>query len=176
LPGKGFWKCLISLHPSSLIWQGFFSDRWEVGVNKGELVERVRAAGDLTRAQAEAAVDTVLGAVMSAIQSGERVSIGGFGSFNLSSRAARTGRNPQTGEAVRIAASKSVRFSPATAFKQALNPRAARKKAAAGKVAGKKATGKKAAAKAAPVKKAGAKKVSAKKAAPKKAAKATKKR
>jgi len=131
----------------------------EVTVNKADLVEAVRGAADLTRGEAESAVDTVVSQVMSAVSSGERVTVAGFGSFNPSSRAARTGRNPQTGEPVRIAASTGVRFAPATAFKQALNPRAAKKSAA------KKAGGGKAAAKKSPAKKSPAKKASASKSA-----------
>ena len=149
-------------------------------MNKGELVERVRASADVSRAQAEAAVDTVLDSVMTSLQSGERVSLAGFGSFNPSSRAARSGRNPQTGAPVKIAASKSVRFSPASAFKQALNPRAARKKAAAGKAAAGKAAAKKGGAKKAGATKASAKqagkKATVKQATAKKAGKSTKKR
>jgi len=126
-----------------------------VTVNKADLVEAVRSAADLTRGEAESAVDTVVAEVMSAVSSGERVTVAGFGSFNPSARAARTGRNPQTGEPVRIAASTGVRFAPATAFKQALNPRAAKKRAAGGK---------KAAAKKSPAKKSAAAKTLAKKA------------
>ena len=135
-------------------------------MNKADLVEAVRSAADLSRGQAESAVDAVVSEVVSAVSSGERVTVAGFGSFNPSSRAARTGRNPQTGEPVRIAASTGVRFAPATAFKQALNPKAAKKSAA------KKAGG----AKKAAAKKAAAKKSPAKKSAAKKAAKSTKKR
>ncbi|MGI8686156.1 MAG: HU family DNA-binding protein [Acidimicrobiales bacterium] len=136
-------------------------------MNKAELTEKVREVAGLSRSQAESAVDETLDSVVSAIKAGERVSLFGFGTFNPSARAARTGRNPQTGEAVKIPASKGVRFSPSAAFKAALNPKAAAKKAAPAK-ASKSAAAKKAA----PVKSA-----SAKKAAPaKKAAKSTKKR
>lgn len=129
-------------------------------MNKSELVDLVRDRAGLERRQAEAAVNAVLDAVMADIKSGNRVSLSGFGTFNPSDRAARTGRNPQTGEAVKIAASKSVRFTPATAFKQSLNPA---KKAAAKK--------------AAPAKKAAsASKASTAKKAPAKAAKSSKKR
>ena len=129
-------------------------------MNKGDLIERVRSTGDLTRGQAESVVDAVLDSVKGAVRSGERVSLAGFGSFTPTSRAARTGRNPQTGAPVRIAASKSVRFAPATAFKQALNPRSAAKKAS-------KASG---------AKKAPAKRSAARKAPAAKAAKSTRKR
>lgn len=130
-------------------------------MNKSELVDHVRDAAGLDRRTAEAAVNAFCSAVMSDVRAGNKVSISGFGIFNPTARAARTGRNPQTGAPVKIAASKSVRFAPATAFKQELN-----------------AGGKKAAKKAAPAKKASAKKgaASSKKAPAKKAAKSTKKR
>ncbi|MDQ3570693.1 MAG: HU family DNA-binding protein [Actinomycetota bacterium] len=126
-------------------------------MNKADLVEAVRSAADLTKGQAESAVETMVSEVMSAVSSGDRVTVAGFGSFNPSSRAARTGRNPQTGEPVRIAASTGVRFAPATAFKQALNPRSA-KKSAAKKSAAKKSAAKKSAAKKSAAKKSAAKK------------------
>lgn len=152
----------------------------EVMVNKADLVEAVRGAADITRGEAESAVDAMVSGVMSAVASGERVTVAGFGSFNPSSRAARTGRNPQTGEPVKIAASNGVRFAPATAFKQTLNPRAAKKTAAGKKTAGKKTAAAKAPAKKAPAKqapaKASAKRGGAKKVPANKAAKSTKKR
>jgi len=153
-----------------------------VTVNKADLVEAVRSAADLTRGEAESAVDTVVAEVMSAVSSGERVTVAGFGSFNPSARAARTGRNPQTGEPVKIPASTGVRFAPATAFKQALNPRAKKvtggKKAAAKKSAAKKSAAAKTLAKKAssrPQKKQAAKTLG-KRGGAKKAAKSTKKR
>lgn len=140
-------------------------------MNKAELTEKVREATGLTRSQAESAVDETLGAVVGTIKAGERVSLFGFGTFTPSARAARTGRNPRTGEPVKIPATKGVRFAPASAFKSALNPpkaagKKATKAAAPAKKAGKAASAKKAApAKAAPAKKAS-----------KKAAKSSKKR
>lgn len=130
-------------------------------MNKSELVDHVRDAAGLDRRTAEAAVNAFVSAVMGDVRAGNKVSISGFGIFNPTARAARIGRNPQTGAPVKIAASKGVRFAPATAFKQELN-----------------AGGKKAAAKKAPAKKASAKKgaASSKKAPAKKAAKSTKKR
>lgn len=125
-------------------------------MNKSELVDHVRDAAGLDRRTAESTVNALLDAVMADVRAGNKVSISGFGIFNPTSRAARMGRNPQTGAPVKIAASKGVRFAPAQAFKNALN--------AGG---GKKATAKKAAAK---------KAAPAKKATAKKAAKSTKKR
>lgn len=150
-------------------------------MNKAELIEKVKDAGGLSRSQAEAAVDLTLDSVVASIKSGERVSLFGFGTFTPSSRAARTGRNPRTGDPVKIPASMGVRFAPAAAFKAALNPKSAAKKASAAKKGAKAAPAKKAAkaAKASPARKAGA----SKKAAPAKkatsagkAAKSTKKR
>jgi DNA-binding protein HU-beta len=136
--------------------------RQEVAVNRTELVDAVAMKTGLDKKNAEAAVSAVTDSVMTEARAGNKVAIFGFGTFSPSARAARMGRNPQTGAPVKIAASKSVRFGPASAFKEALNSR------------GKAAPAKKASAskKAAP-----AKKAASKKAAPaKKAAKATKKR
>lgn len=122
-------------------------------MNRADLVEKVKAEVGLAKGQAEDAVEAAVKAVIAAVKAGERVNIFGFGTFNPSSRAARTGRNPQTGEPVKIAASKGVRFAPASAFKVALNPKSAKKAAPA---------------------KAGGKAVKSTKAAPAKATKATK--
>jgi nucleoid DNA-binding protein len=136
--------------------------RQEVAVNRTELVDAVAMKTGLDKKHAEAAVSAVTDSVMTETRSGNKVAIFGFGTFSPSARAARMGRNPQTGAPVRIAASKSVRFAPASAFKEALNSR--------GKVAATK--------KAAPAKKASAAKkgTAAKKAPAKRATKATKKR
>jgi nucleoid DNA-binding protein len=130
-------------------------------VNRTELIERVAGAAGLEKRQAEAAVSAFVDSVINEARAGSKVSIFGFGTFTPTSRAARMGRNPQTGAPVKIAASKGVRFAPAAAFKSSLNSRGGTKKAAAAK-------------KTAPAKKTGR----AKKTAPakKSPAKATKKR
>lgn len=99
-------------------------------MNRADLIDRVRNSVGLSRADSESAVDAVLETVMSAVQGGDRVSLFGFGTFAPSSRAARTGRNPRTGDPVKIAASTGVRFSPSAAFKASLNPKKAAKKSA----------------------------------------------
>jgi DNA-binding protein HU-beta len=138
-------------------------------VNKAELVDAVREAAGLERRQAESAVEAVVDAIVGAVKTGDRVSIPRFGTFNQTSRAARTGRNPQTGAPVKIAASKGVRFGPASAFKEALNAKGGAKKAAPAKAGGAK--------KAAPAKSAAKSSSTSKKtASAKKAAKSTKKR
>jgi nucleoid DNA-binding protein len=119
-------------------------------VNKTDLVESVADMTDLDKKRAAAAVDAVLDGVMASVKAGDKVSILGFGTFNPTSRAARTGRNPQTGAPVKIAASKSVRFAPGAAFKGLLNSKGAAKKAAPAR-------------KAAPAKKAPAKKTTKRK-------------
>jgi len=100
-------------------------------VNRADLVEQVRSQAGLSKADSEAAVDAVLGTVMGVVQRGERVSLFGFGTFAPTSRAARTGRNPRTGDPVKIPASTGVRFTPSTVFKASLNPKKAAKKAPA---------------------------------------------
>ena len=137
-------------------------------MNKAELVDAVREAAGLERRQAESAVEAVVDAIVSSVKAGDRVSIPRFGTFNQTSRAARTGRNPQTGAPVKIAASKGVRFGPAAAFKEALNAKGGAKKAAPAKKAGGK--------KAAPAKSAAKSSSTSKKTAAKKAVKSTKKR
>lgn len=98
-------------------------------MNRSELVESVGDVTGLDKRQAESAVKAVIDAVTNEIKSGNKVSIFGFGTFSPTSRAARVGRNPQTGTAVNIAASTGVRFAPATALKALLNPKTAAKKA-----------------------------------------------
>lgn len=104
-------------------------------MNKSELIEAVASAAGLEKRQAEAAIGAFVDSVVTKTKSGEPVSIFGFGTFKPTARAARKGRNPQTGAPVKIAASKGVKFQPATAFKTTLNTRGAAKKATAKKAA-----------------------------------------
>jgi DNA-binding protein HU-beta len=159
---------MLDLQPENLLYiRELPQTRQEVAVNRTELVEAVAHKTGLDKKHAEAAVGAVAESVVAETKAGNRVAIFGFGTFSPSARAARMGRNPQTGAPVKISASRSVRFAPASAFKEALNSRG---KAAAAKKA---APAKKTAA----AKKAPAKKSAGKKAAPaKKAAKAAKKR
>jgi DNA-binding protein HU-beta len=85
-------------------------------VNKAELIENVAKKTDLTKKDAGLAVDATLDAIKRGTKKGG-VSLAGFGSFNVSSRKARMGRNPQTGEEIKIKASKSVRFRPGKDYK-----------------------------------------------------------
>ncbi|MFT5412404.1 MAG: DNA-binding protein HU-beta [Verrucomicrobiales bacterium] len=91
-------------------------------MNKAELCEKTQQAlGDeASKANAEKAVKAVLDAIADGVRKDEVVQLIGFGTFKVSHRAARMGRNPKTGEAMQINASKSVKFSPSAAFKKSL--------------------------------------------------------
>ena len=84
-------------------------------MNKGELIDAVAQDIGESKAIAEKAVNSVLNIIKANVNEG--VNLIGFGSFQVSERAARTGRNPQTGAEIQIAASKTVRFKPGKAFK-----------------------------------------------------------
>ena len=89
--------------------------------NKADLIDTIANAADLSKSQAGAALDALLGDITSALAKGERVAIAGFGTFQISERAARQGRNPQTGATIQIAASKNVRFKAGKQLKDAVN-------------------------------------------------------
>lgn len=82
-------------------------------MNKGELIASISESGQMTRAAARKALDTVLATMASAMQNGEKVTISGFGSFKVINRAAQKGRNPQTGQSITIPARRVVKFKPA---------------------------------------------------------------
>lgn len=90
-------------------------------MNKTELIEVVAQAADLKKKDAEAAVNAVLEAFENALVNGEKVQLIGFGTFEVKSKAARTGRNPATGEAIKIDASKQIKFSAGKTLKDKVN-------------------------------------------------------
>ncbi|WP_420404889.1 HU family DNA-binding protein [Nisaea sp.] len=90
-------------------------------MNKNELVAAVADSADLTKADAASAVDAVLDSITSALKSGGEVRLVGFGTFSVASRAASEGRNPRTGEKIKIAASKQPKFKAGKGLKDALN-------------------------------------------------------
>jgi DNA-binding protein HU-beta len=90
-------------------------------MNKQELVDAVASATGSSKAVASEAIDAVIGAITKAVVKGDTVQLVGFGSFSQGARAARTGRNPATGEEISIAAAKTVKFTPGKAFKEAVN-------------------------------------------------------
>ena len=90
-------------------------------MNKSDLVNAIADSAGLTKADAGRAVDSFVGSVTSALQAGESVSLIGFGTFTVRDRAARMGRNPRTGEAIQIKASKNPAFKAGKALKDAVN-------------------------------------------------------
>ena len=90
-------------------------------MNKTELINAVAKAAELTRKDADKAVNAAFDAITAALKAGEKVQIVGFGGVETKERAARTARNPRTGEAIEIAASKAVAFKPGKALKDEVN-------------------------------------------------------
>ncbi len=89
-------------------------------MNKGELIDAVAAAAATSKAQAETAVNAVFDAIEKGLKKEAKVAIVGFGTFEVRSRKARTGRNPRTGAIIQIRASKGVGFKAGKALKEAL--------------------------------------------------------
>jgi len=90
-------------------------------MNKGELIEKIAKDSGLSKVQAGAALDSVIDGVTSTLKKGGKVTLVGFGTFSVSSRKARTGRNPQTGAVLKIAARKVSKFSAGAELKKAVN-------------------------------------------------------
>ena len=97
-------------------------------MNKAELVSAVADKAGITKAQAAAALDQVLGGIGSALRTGDKVTLVGFGTFSVASRGARTGRNPRTGDSLKIAAKSVAKFKPGKKLSDAVNSKAAKKK------------------------------------------------
>jgi DNA-binding protein HU-beta len=90
-------------------------------VNKTELIDRIADAADISKASAGRALDAAIEAITDSLKQADPVSLVGFGTFTVRDRAARTGRNPQTGAPIHIAAAKVPAFKPGKALKDALN-------------------------------------------------------
>jgi len=90
-------------------------------MNKSELIEVVAEAAGLTKADAGRAIDATVAAITDTLSKGDSLSLIGFGTFSISERAARTGRNPRTGEAIQIKAAKLPKFKAGKALKDAVN-------------------------------------------------------
>ncbi|WP_286241070.1 HU family DNA-binding protein [Neptuniibacter halophilus] len=90
-------------------------------MNKSELIDAIAASADIPKAAAGRALDATLEAVTGALQNGDSVALVGFGTFSVKERAARTGRNPQTGNPIEIAAATLPTFKPGKALKDAVN-------------------------------------------------------
>ena len=90
-------------------------------MNKSELIEKVAGQAGLTKSDAEKAVNSFITVIESAVAANDKVTLPGFGAWSRTQRAARTGRNPRTGEPVQIPASKAVKFSVGADFKKKVN-------------------------------------------------------
>ena len=90
-------------------------------MNKSELIEAIAASADISKAAAGRALDAITDSITDALKSGDQVALVGFGTFLVKERAARTGRNPQTGDPIEIAAAKIPSFKAGKALKDAVN-------------------------------------------------------
>ncbi|MGE5769501.1 MAG: HU family DNA-binding protein [Betaproteobacteria bacterium] len=90
-------------------------------MNKTELVDQIAASAEISKAAAARAVDATVAAVKAALKAGDSVSLIGFGTFYVGERAARTGRNPQTGKTLKIKAAKVPKFRAGKGLKDAVN-------------------------------------------------------
>ncbi|HUN67266.1 MAG TPA: HU family DNA-binding protein [Burkholderiales bacterium] len=90
-------------------------------MNKADMIEQIAQAAEVSKSAAERAVDALIGAVKSSLKKGDMVTLVGFGTFYVSKREARSGRNPRTGEALTIKATRVPRFRAGKALKDAIN-------------------------------------------------------
>ena len=90
-------------------------------MNKAMLIEKIAKDADITKAAAATAVESLVHGVTSALKKNQRVTLVGFGTWSVNKRRARTGRNPQTGETIKIKAKKAVRFKAGKKLEKALN-------------------------------------------------------
>ncbi|CAM8641576.1 MAG TPA: HU family DNA-binding protein [Burkholderiaceae bacterium] len=90
-------------------------------MNKTDLIEHIAKNADISKAAAGRALDALLSGVKTTLKKGGSVTLVGFGTFAVAKRAARTGRNPRTGDAIKIKAAKLPKFRPGKALKDALN-------------------------------------------------------
>ena len=90
-------------------------------MNKAELIEAVAEGADISKAAAERALDGTVAAITTSLKKGDMITLVGFGTFHVGDRAARSGRNPRTGETIQIKASKVPKFRAGKALKDAVN-------------------------------------------------------
>ena len=108
-----FWHARLSVPVAGLVISRYF-------MNKADIVDKVHSVLGSTKADAERAIETVIDSIVSSLKSGDEVSIAGLGIFSTKVRPARQGRNPRTGETIRINASRTAKFRAAKALKDAV--------------------------------------------------------
>ena len=96
-------------------------------MNKGDIIDLIAGDVGISKVQANSAIDTLLNGITASLKKGERVTLVGFGTFSTANRKARTGRNPQNGEPLKIAARRAVKFAAGAELKTAINRKAAAK-------------------------------------------------
>ncbi|WP_391484032.1 HU family DNA-binding protein [Allofranklinella schreckenbergeri] len=107
-------------HPLPLLTRHHFSPTKRHTVNKTELIEHIASTADISKAAASRALEATIGAIQTTLKKGGTVSIVGFGTFEVSLRAARKGRNPKTGEEIKIKKSRVPKFRAGKALKDAV--------------------------------------------------------
>lgn len=90
-------------------------------MNKGDLIAKIQADADVTKSQADAALNAILDGIGGALKSGDSVSLIGFGTFSVNNRPARQGVNPRTGDKIQIAAKNVAKFKPGKKLSESLN-------------------------------------------------------
>ena len=90
-------------------------------MNKADLIDRIAGGCQMSKAQASSAIDTAVDSITTALKKGDRVALIGFGTFSVSQRKARNGRNPQTGATIKIAARRVAKFTAGAELKKAVN-------------------------------------------------------
>ncbi|MCU0435778.1 MAG: HU family DNA-binding protein [Bacteroidia bacterium] len=90
-------------------------------MNKAELIEAIASESNLSKADAGRALDAITGSITKALKKGDKISLVGFGTYSVTKRAARMGRNPQTGKAIKIAAKKVAKFKAGTDLNKTIN-------------------------------------------------------
>ncbi len=97
-------------------------------MNKNDLVKDVAVKAKITKSQAAAALDQVLGSIAAALRLGDKVTLVGFGTFSVAARGARTGRNPRDNKPIKIAAKKVAKFKPGKKLADEVNGKGKKKK------------------------------------------------
>ena len=90
-------------------------------MNKADLIDRIASGCGISKTQAAGAIDTAVDSITGALKKGDRVALIGFGTFSISQRKARNGRNPQTGATIKIAARRVAKFTAGAELKKAVN-------------------------------------------------------
>jgi DNA-binding protein HU-beta len=103
--------------------RGHLEDQLKEGVyvNKTELIDHIAKQADISKAAAGRALEAIVGGIRGSLRKGNSVTLVGFGTFTVGKRAARTGRNPRTGDSIKIKAAKVPKFRPGKALKDSLN-------------------------------------------------------